>query len=97
MARTANIIPAAHRVAMNNRTRVSFGRTFMDTIKAGGIHHDAGKLSAFLVAAGAATPAKIQALAEKKELTLESLSQMATVVVRTRSEDTLPKNFKISA
>jgi hypothetical protein len=87
---------AAHRIAMNSRGRMSFGRTFLDTLKAGNSHHDAAKLSAFLVANGAETAKSIKAKAKSGELTLESLSKAATTLIKKTPEDQLVMKFNLN-
>jgi hypothetical protein len=89
MSKQSNQV-AAHRVAMNSRTRMSFGRTFLATLQAGKMHHDAGKLSAFIVAAGVASAKQLQALAAKGTLTLQTLNDVAHGIVTLTPAADLP-------
>jgi hypothetical protein len=89
MSKQANQI-AAHRVAMNGRGRMSFGRTFLATLREGKNHHDAGKLSAFIVAAGVATAKQLKSLAAKGQVTLETLNDVAHGIVTLLPADQLP-------
>lgn len=87
---------AAHVVAMNSRSRFSFGRTFLKSLAAGKGHHDTGKLGAFLVATGVATPATLKKLAEAGKLTREVLNDVAVGVVALTPASDLPKNFNLA-
>jgi hypothetical protein len=88
---------AAHRIAMNSRNRFSFGRTFLETLAAGKSHHDAGKLSAFLVANGVETAETIKTKAKAGKLTLESMSKSAAKLIAKTSPDKLVMKFNLNA
>lgn len=86
---------AAHRIAMMSRTRMSFGRTFLVTLMEGKVHHDAAKLSAFLVANGAETADSIKSKAKAGELTLESLSKAGHSLVKKTPAEKLVLKFNV--
>lgn len=94
---TAHTTQAAHVVAMNSRTRMSFGRSFLASLAAGTPHHDTGKLSAFLVATKVATAQDLQALAAAGDLTKEVLNDAAIGIVVLTPADQLPKNFSLAS
>ncbi len=87
---------AAHVVAMNSRSRFTFGRTFLANLAAGKGHHDTGKLSAFLVAVGAATPKALQKMAAAGQLTKDVLNDVAVGIVMLTPASDLPKNFNLT-
>ncbi len=95
MARTAKT--AAYKAAMNTRSIVTFGRSFMEHLANGKMHRDAGKLSAFLVATKTSTVARIKKAAAAGDLTLVTLNEMAQAAFASRKEADLPKNFRINA
>jgi len=61
MARTINHA-SAHRVKMAGRSRMTFGRTFLETLAAGFPHHDVAKVKAFVKAAGISPKGKVDAV-----------------------------------
>jgi len=93
----ANNEVAAYKSAMNNRTMVTFGRSFFQHLADGKMHRDAGKLSAFLVATKTSTPTRIMGAARAGDLTLASLNEMAQAAFAGRAEADLPKNFRVNA
>lgn len=85
----------AARQAMMQRTRFSFGRSFMNALKTGAGHRDVGKLSAFLVAAGVTTPKQLQTMAAKNKLSAQVLNDVAIGVVTLTPAAELPVRFKL--
>jgi hypothetical protein len=78
------------------RTRFTFGRSFLAALQSGVGHADTGKLSAFLVAAGAATPASLQKMADTGKLTRQVLNDVAVGIVALTPADQLPKNLNLA-
>jgi hypothetical protein len=95
MTRTAQT--AAYKAAMNSRSIVTFGRSFIASLAEGKLHRDAGKLSAFLVATKASTAKRIQMAAAAGDLTLVKLNEMARAALASTKVEDLPKNFRVNA